>query len=100
MKEYKIEKYLKTETDNLDEGIVQIYNSFKKALGLIQDLTAISSMDIDEYEMEDRLSNVLSPLDDILRKFNTKPIYRDMIRCGIKTALKNINYTNRERIGY
>ena len=96
----EFQKLMAARESDLDESILSSFGGFKQALKLIEDLIILSKANIDEYELEDRVQSTLQLLDTVLRKFDTKPVYRDMIRCGVKTALKNINYKNRERLGY
>ena len=98
------EKYLINESNDgneLDEAnIIGAVNTFKKAIKLIGDLIVLTKVDLDEYEIKERSRDILDELDKILRNRSINPVYRDMIRCGVETALKNLNYKNRLNIGY
>jgi len=98
------EKYLISESNNEKElnetNIIGAINTFKKAIKLIGDLIILTKVDLDEYEVKERSSDILNELDKILKSKNIDPIYRDMIRYGVKTALKNLNRKNRLNIGY
>jgi hypothetical protein len=90
-----------TGLDDINEGnIIGAINSVKKAVKLIGDLIILAKVDLDEYEIEERSRDILDELDKILRNRSINPVYRDMIRCGVETALKNLNYKNRLNIGY
>jgi len=97
MKTY--EKYI-INNDLNEANLIKSIATFKKAVKLIGDLIILSKVDLDEYEMQDKINGILDDLDNILRNRNVQPVYRDMIRCGVKTALKNLNYKNRVNIGY
>jgi predicted RNA binding protein with dsRBD fold (UPF0201 family) len=99
------EKYLINESNNNKElnetNIIGAVNTFKKAIKLIGDLIILTKVDFDdEYEIEEKSKDILNELDKILRNKSINPVYRDMIRCGVQTALKNLNYKNRLNIGY
>ena len=102
MKTYKkhLIKNNNNQNDLNEASLVKTVGIFKKVVKLLGDLIVLKKVDLDEYELQQRSKGILDELDNILRTKNIDPVYRDMIRCGVKTALENLNFRNRQSLGY
>jgi len=93
------DKHLKRE-QSLDEGITSVVKSFISVLKILDKIAKLKYEDLSPDQMQDKIDSLIKEVDKILRKYDTKPVYRDMIRCGVDSALRNLNTTNRLKLQY
>jgi len=93
------EKYLK-QNIQLDEGVMSSVKLFVTVLKQLDNILELKYKNLNPNEMQKRIDKSLKTLDKVLKKQEIKPLYRDMIRCGVDSALKNLNIINRNKLTY
>lgn len=86
------EKYLIS--DNNIKNIKYIMDAVK----LINDINIVLNKNIDDNKKNQHINSIMNDIDKLLRKLDTKSIYKEMIKCGVNAVLKNNNSFNRKSI--
>ena len=93
------DKYLKN-NDRVDENVKNIVKNIIPAIKIINNIINVRNNNLSASEIQKVIDSSVKDINKILKSYDTKPVYRDMIRCGLDSALRNINTNNRTTLGY